>query len=104
MGRIVRSWMILIPAGDMVGRLPRPEADVISSDIEPDVCDVPYEFPIKVETTAVESLCFPVVVQTRPQGAVTRSCPCWAGFPGGGQSGGYSFQTGVHHYRFRCFL
>ena len=51
----------------MIGRLPRPELDVELSDIEPDVCDVPDEFPIKVETTAVESLCFPVVVQTRPQ-------------------------------------
>ena len=54
----------VIPAGDMVGRLPWPELDVDLSDIEPDVCDVPVEFPVKVETTAVESLCFPVVVQT----------------------------------------
>ena len=38
------------------------------SDIEPDVCDVPNVFPIRSETAAVEPLCFPVVVQTRPQG------------------------------------
>ena len=80
MGRVVRSWMILIgcaqlddfdwviPAGDLVGRLPRPEEDEELSDIEPDVCDVPDEFPVSMETAAVESLCFPVVVQTRPQG------------------------------------
>ena len=60
------DWVI--PAGDMVGRLPRPEVDVELSDIEPDVCDVPDEFPVNVEMTAVESFCFPVVVQTRPQG------------------------------------
>ena len=41
-------------------------ADV--SDIEPDVCDVPDEFPVSMETAAMESLCFTVVVQTRPQG------------------------------------
>ena len=38
------------------------------SDIEQDVCDVPDAFPISIEMAAVESLCFPVVVQTRPQG------------------------------------
>ena len=60
--------MILIPAGDLVRRLARPEEDEELSDIEPDVCDVPDEFPVSMETTAVESLCFPVVIQTRPQG------------------------------------
>ena len=30
--------------------------------------DVPDEFPVEMEATAVESLCSPVVVQTRPQG------------------------------------
>ena len=38
------------------------------SDIEPDVCDVQDQFPVSMETAAVEPLCFPVVVQTRPQG------------------------------------
>ena len=60
------DWVM--PAGDLVSRLPRPEEDDGLSDIEPDVCDVPDEFPVSMETAAVESLCFPVVVQTRPQG------------------------------------
>ena len=51
-----------IQAGDLVGRLPRPEEDEDVSDIEPDVCDVPDEFPVSMETAVVESLCFPVVV------------------------------------------
>ena len=38
------------------------------SDIEPDVCDVPDVLLVLRETAAVESLCFPVVVPTRPQG------------------------------------
>ena len=37
------------------------------SDIEQYVCDVPDQFPVVLETTAVAPLCFPVVVQTRPQ-------------------------------------
>ena len=60
------DWVI--PAGDLVGGLPILEEDDGLSDIEPDVCDVPDEFPVPMETAAVESLCFPVVVQTRPQG------------------------------------
>ena len=60
------DWMI--PAGDLVGGLPIPKEDDGLSDIEPDVCDVPDEFPVPMETAAVESLCFHVVVQTRPQG------------------------------------
>ena len=69
------DWVI--PACDLVGGLPIPEKDDGLSDIEPDVCDVPDEFPVPMETAAVESLCFPVVVQTIPQGgAVTQSCPC----------------------------
>ena len=52
---------------DYFGRLPRPEGDEDLSDIEQDVCDVPDEFPVVMEMTAVEPLCFPVVVQTRPQ-------------------------------------
>ena len=60
----------MIPAGDMVGGLPEPDLEVDSSDIEPNVYDVyndvPDEFPVEMEATAVESLCSPVVVQTRP--------------------------------------
>ena len=59
------DWVI--PACDLVGRLPRPEGDEEWSDIEQDVCDVPDEFPVSMDMAAVESLCFPVVIQTRPQ-------------------------------------
>ena len=62
MGQVVRSWIILI------GVLPKPEEDDSLSDIEPDVCDVPDMFPVCGETAAVESLCFPVIVPTGPQG------------------------------------
>ena len=75
------NWVI--PAGDMVGELPGPELEVDLADIEPNVYDVydayddvPDEFPGEMEVTAVESLCSPVVVQTRLQGAVGQSCPC----------------------------
>ena len=44
------------------------------SDIEPYDCDVPDEFPVPMETAAVELLCFPVVVQTRPQGGGRGGC------------------------------
>ena len=73
------DWVI--PAGDLVGGLPRPEDDDGLSDIEPDVCDVPDEFPVRMETAAVESLCFPVVVQTRPQGGCdpVLPLPVWKG-------------------------
>ena len=54
--------------GDAVGVWPRLEEDDCLSDIEPDVCDVPDVFPVCRETAAVQSLCFPVVVPTRPQG------------------------------------
>ena len=60
------DWVM--PAGYPVGVLPRPEEDDSLSDIEPDVCDVPDVSPVRMETAAVESLCVPVVVQTRPQG------------------------------------
>ena len=64
------NWMI--PADDRVGGLPGPELQVDLSDIEDDVYDVvPEAFPVQMETTAVESLCPPVVAQTRPKGAVT---------------------------------
>ena len=58
----------VISAGDLVGGWPRPEEDEELSDIEPDVCDVPDEFPVSMEMVAVELLCFTVVVQMRPQG------------------------------------
>ena len=64
------NWVI--PAGDMVGRLPEPDLEVDSLDIKPNVYDVyndvPNEFPVEMEVTTVESLCSPVVVQRRPQG------------------------------------
>ena len=47
--------------------MPGPEEDDSLSDIVPDVCDVPDEFLVDMET-AMQSLCFPVVVQTRPHG------------------------------------
>ena len=80
------DWVM--PAGYPVGVLPRLEEDDSLSDIEPDVCDVPNVFPVRRETAAMEPLCFPVVVPTRPQGGWG---PCLAlahgqgaGFPGGG--------------------
>ena len=64
------NWVI--PAGDLVRGLPEPDLEVDSSDTKPNVYDVyhdmPDEFPVEMEATAVESLCSPVVVQTRPQG------------------------------------
>ena len=56
------DWVI--PAGYPVSVLPKPEEDDSLSDIEPYVCD----FPVRMETAAVEPLCFPVVVPTRSQG------------------------------------
>ena len=58
MRRVVRSWIMI---------LPRPELDEESSDVERDVCDVPDEFPVGIDQTAVEPLCLSVVIQTRPQ-------------------------------------
>ena len=60
------DWVM--PASYPVSVLPRPEEDDSLSDIEPYVCDVPDVFPVRREMAAVESLCFHVVVQTRPQG------------------------------------
>ena len=54
--------------GYPVGVLPRLEEDDSLSDFEPDVCYVPNVFPVCREMVAVEPLCFPVVVPTRPQG------------------------------------
>ena len=59
------DWVM--PAGYPVGVVPEAEEDDSLSDVEPDACDVPDVFPVHRETAAVESLCFPVVVQTRPQ-------------------------------------
>ena len=68
------NWMI--PANDRVRGLPEPEVQVDLPDIENDVYDiVPEAFPVQMEMTTVESLCPPVVAQTRPKGAVTQSCP-----------------------------
>ena len=58
----------VMPAGYPVGVLPRPEEDDSLADIELDVCGVPDVFQVRRGTAAVESLCFPGVVQTRPQG------------------------------------
>ena len=46
-----------------------PELRVDLPDIEYNVHDIiPDTFPVQMETTAVKSLCSPVVAQTRPQG------------------------------------
>ena len=59
------DWVV--PPYDLTMMLPRPELDDLSSDVERDVCDVPDEFPVSVDKTAVEPLGLPVVIQTRPQ-------------------------------------
>ena len=59
------DWVI--PPYYLDRRLPRPELDEKLSDIERNVCDVPDEFPVGIDMAAVGPLCFPVVVQTRPQ-------------------------------------
>ena len=61
------NWFL--PTDDRVGGLPAPELQVNLSDSENDVYDVvPDSFPVQMKTTAVESLCPPVVAQTRPMG------------------------------------
>ena len=61
------NWFI--PADDRVGGLPAPELRVDLPDSENDVYDVvPEPFPVQMKTMAVESLCLPVVAQTRPKG------------------------------------
>ena len=61
------NWMI--PAVDRVLGLPGPELQVDFADIEDGVYDVePEALPVQMETMAVESLCPPVVAQTRPRG------------------------------------
>ena len=59
------DWVV--PPYDLAMIFPRPELDEESSDAERDVCDIPDEFPVGIDQTAVEPLCLPVVVQTRPQ-------------------------------------
>ena len=44
-----------------------PELEEESSDVERDVGDVPDEFPVGIDKLAVEPLCLPEVVLTRPQ-------------------------------------
>ena len=61
------NWFI--PADDRVGGLPGPELQMDLPDSENDVCDVVLEpFPVQMKTTAVESLCPPVIAQTRYKG------------------------------------
>ena len=61
------NWFI--PADDRVGGLPAPELRVDLPDSVNDVYDVvPEPFLVQLVTTAVESLCPPVVTQTRPKG------------------------------------
>ena len=63
----MHSWTIcFLPADDRVGDLPAPESQVDLSDSESDV-DEPDPVPVQMTTTAVESLCPPVVTQTRPK-------------------------------------
>ena len=60
------NWFL--PADDQVGDLPAPESQVDLSDSESDVDDVePDPVPVQMTTMAVESLCPPVVTQTRPK-------------------------------------
>ena len=59
------DWVF--PPYDLAMMLPRPELDDESSDVERDVCDVPDEFPVGVDKTALDPLGLPVVDQTKPQ-------------------------------------
>ena len=93
------DWVI--PTCDLVRTLTRPEGDEELSDIVQDVCDVPDEFPVSIEVVAVEPLCFPVVVQTRPQVGCDPdlSLPVYKGQDSlvEKRSGCYSFRAGAHH-------
>ena len=62
--------------------MPISEEDDSLSDIEP---DVPEVFPVRKKTAAVESLCFPVVVPTRPQGGCDPILPLSKGRGRNGQ-------------------
>ena len=60
------NWFLL--ADDWVGDIPAPESQVDLSDSESDVDDVaPDTVSVRMTTTVVESLCPPVVAQTRPK-------------------------------------
>ena len=60
------NWFL--PADVRVGGLPDPGLQVELPDSENDAYDVvPEPFPVQMKTTAVESLCPPVVAQTRPK-------------------------------------
>ena len=60
------NWFL--PADDWVGDITAPESQEDLSDSESDVDDVaPDTVPVRMTTTAVESLCPPVVAQTRPK-------------------------------------
>ena len=61
------NWFL--SADDRVGGLYDPELQVDLPDSDNDVYDaVPEPFPVQMKTTAVVSLCPPVVAQTRPKG------------------------------------
>ena len=77
------DWVM--PADYPVGVMPKSEEDDSLSDIEPEVCDVPDAFPVGKEMAAVESLCFPVVVPTRPQGGCDPVLPLSKGRGRNGQ-------------------
>ena len=69
------DWVI--PAGDLVGRLPRPEEDEELSNIELDVCEVPDEFFWLVWRRRLWSRCaFLWSFRRDRRGALTQSCPC----------------------------
>ena len=60
------NWFL--PADDWVGDIPAPELQVDLSNSEIDVDDVALDTVlVRMTTTAVESLCPPVVAQTRPK-------------------------------------
>ena len=68
------NWFLL--TNDWVGDLPAPESQVDLSDSESDVDDVePDPIPVQMTTTAVESLCPPVITHTGPKEAVTQPRP-----------------------------
>ena len=61
-----QNWFF--PTDDRAGDLPAPESQVDLSDGESDVEDVePDLAPVQMTTMAMESLCPPVVAQTRPK-------------------------------------
>ena len=97
------NW--LLPADDGVGDLPAPESQVDLSDSESDVDDVELD-PVAVQmtTTAVESLCPPVVTHTRSKEGCDPASPrrLRRGCPDGGRYGGGGYQTNIHCSGYRC--